>query len=169
MLFCPVWLDNMPNIEAYIKVGNAIPDSIVQRELQTRGHQIRFILGELSSFTRNSDNNLVVAGDFNSGSHLDWTERNKKNYHGLVVEFPVSKSMEEQGFIDSYRFLHPDETKFAGYTWSPVLKDSFKDRIDFIYFKGNRFKPVTSYVIDSYPYGFPSSHAALVTVFHVNK
>jgi endonuclease/exonuclease/phosphatase family metal-dependent hydrolase len=169
VLFCPVWLDNLPNIGAYIKAGSAIPDSIIERERQTRGRQMRFILGELASFSQSKNHTLVVAGDFNSGSHLDWTERNRKNYHNLVVEFPVSKLMEEQGFIDTYRMIHPDETINLGQTWSPVFKNSLQDRIDFIYYKGDKLKPVTSYIIDNHPYGFPSDHAALVTVFFLNK
>jgi len=169
VLFCPVWLDNQPNTGAYIKTGGAIPDSIIERELLTRGRQMRFILGELASFSQSKTHTLVVAGDFNSGSHLDWTERNRSNYHNLVVEFPVSKLMEEQGFIDTYRIIHPDETKNLGQTWSPVFKNSLQDRIDFIYYKGDKLKPVTSYIIDNHPYGFPSDHAALVTVFFINK
>lgn len=169
ILFCPVWLDNIPNIGAYIKTGDAVPDSIIERERQTRGRQIRFILGELASFSQSQNHTIVVAGDFNSGSHLDWTERNKSNYHNLIVEFPVSKLMESKGFIDTYRMLHPDETKDLGQTWSPIFKNSLHDRIDFIYYKGDKLKPVTSYVIDNHPYGFPSDHAALVTVFFLNK
>ncbi len=169
VLFCPVWLNNLPNTSAYIKSGSAIPDSIIERERLTRGRQIRFILGELASFSQNKNRTLVVAGDFNCGSHLDWTERNKNNYYNLVVEFPVSKILEEQEFIDSYRMLHPDETKYLGQTWSPVFKKSLQDRIDYIYYKGDKLRPVTSYLIDNHPYGFPSDHAALVTVFFLNK
>ncbi len=169
VLFCPVWLNNLPNTSAYIKSGNAIPDSIVEREILTRGRQIRFILGELSSFSQSNNRTLVVAGDFNSGSHLDWTERNKSNYYNLVIEFPVSKIMEDQGYVDTYRMLHPDEVKYLGQTWSPVFKNTLQDRIDYIFYKGDMLKPVTSYVIDNHPYGFPSDHAALVTVFFLNK
>lgn len=169
VLFCPVWLDNVPNIGACIKTGSAIPDSIIERERLTRGRQMRFILGELVSFSQSKKHTIVVAGDFNSGSHLDWTERNKSNYHNLIVEFPVSKLMENRGFVDSYRMLHPDETKDLGQTWSPIFKNSMQDRIDFIYYKGDKLKPVTSYVIDNYSYGFPSDHAALVTVFFLKK
>ncbi len=168
LLLCPVLLDSKPNIGAYVKTGNAIPDSIIDREMQTRGLQMRFILGELSSFSLSNNKTLILAGDFNSGSHLDWTERNKKAHDGLVVEFPASKSLEQAGFIDTYRTINPDEVEYPGITWSPVFRNTMQDRIDFIYSKGNGLTPVSSEVIDSYIYDFPSSHAAVITVFSIN-
>jgi endonuclease/exonuclease/phosphatase family metal-dependent hydrolase len=169
VLFCPVKLNNLPNIGAYVKSGNAIPDTIVEREAATRGRQMRFILGELSSFSPIGNNTIVVAGDFNTGSHLDWTERTKDKHDGLVVEFPVSRLMADQGYTDTYRDTHPDEVKYPGYTWSPYFTNTLQDRIDYIYYKGEGLSPVTSYVIDTHPKGFPSSHAALVTVFFNKK
>jgi len=168
LLLCPVSLDSKPNIGAYVKTGSAIPDSIIDREMQTRGLQVRFILGELSSFSLSGNKTIILAGDFNSGSHLDWTERNKKAHNDLVVEFPASKSLEQSGFIDTYRTVNPDEVEYPGITWSPVFNTSMQDRIDYIYCKGNALTPVSSEVIDNYTYDFPSSHAAVVTVFSIN-
>jgi endonuclease/exonuclease/phosphatase family metal-dependent hydrolase len=165
---CPVMLDSKPNTGAYVMTGKAIPDTIIDREMETRGLQMRFILGELSSFTINDNNTFILAGDFNSGSHLDWTERNKDKHNGITVEFPVSKMLEREKFIDSYRTLNPDETKDPGTTWSPVFTNTLQDRIDFIYYKGNALTPKSSFVIDSYQYDFPSAHAAVVTVFSLN-
>ncbi len=167
VLLCPVSLDSKPDIGAYVKAGSAIPDSIIDREMQTRGLQMRFILGELSSFTLGGNKTIILAGDFNSGSHLDWTKRNKKAHFGLVVKFPASKSLEQSDFIDTYRTVNPDEVKYPGITWSPVFRNSMQDRIDYIYCKGDALTPVSSEVIDSYIYDFPSSHAAVVTVFSI--
>ncbi|NPA37854.1 MAG: exotoxin [Chlorobi bacterium] len=169
VLFCPVQLDNLPNITAYIKTGNAVPDSIVEREWATRGTQMRFILGELSSFSSNKNKSIIVAGDFNTGSHLDWTEKTKDRHYGLVIDFPVSKLMEAHGYIDTYRAIHQDERNWPGYTWSPYFKNTLPDRIDYIYSKGDLLSPVSSYVVAFYAKGFPSSHAAVVTEFFLKK
>lgn len=165
VFICPVMLESKPNIGAYVMTGKAIPDTIIEREMETRGLQMRFILGELSSFTLNRNSTLILGGDFNSGSHLDWTEKNKENHNGIAVELPVSKMLEQENFKDSYRIVNPDETESPGITWSPVFRNTLQDRIDFIYVKGNALTPVSSHVINSYDYDFPSSHAALITVF----
>lgn len=166
VMFSPVWLNYLPNTGAYVKSGLAVSDTIVEREMQTRGVEMKFILSELAPLIRNSDDTpIIVGGDFNSGSHLDWTSRNKPNYYDLIVRYPVSSQMGKSGFIDSFRDIWPDETEKLGRTWSPVFKNSLQDRIDYIYYKGNSLKALDSYVIDEHPLGFPSDHAAVVTTF----
>jgi len=165
---CPVMLSSKPNTNAYVMTGKAVPDTIIDREMETRGLQMRFILGELSSFSLNKNNTLIIAGDFNSGSHLDWTEKNKKAHYGITVEYPASKMLEKENYIDTYRSIHPDETERPGITWSPFFKNTLQDRIDFIYYKGKALTPEKSFVTDSYIYDFPSTHAAVVTVFSIN-
>jgi exonuclease III len=167
VLFCPIWLHYLPNTGAYVKTGKAMPDTIVHREWQTRGREMRFILGELAAFDQGQKRNLVVGGDFNSGSHLDWTDRNKENYYGLVVEYPVSMQMQEAGFTDTYRSIYPDETTHLGRTWSPVFKSDMQDRIDYIYYKGEALEPIGSQVIEDHSLGFPSDHAAVITHFRL--
>jgi endonuclease/exonuclease/phosphatase family metal-dependent hydrolase len=165
---CPVMLDSKPNTNAYVMTGQAIPDTIINREMETRGLQMRFILGELASFSLNKQNTLIIAGDFNSGSHLDWTEKTRKEHYGIVVDYPVSTMLEEEKFTDTYRAVNPDETEHPGITWSPVFKNTLQDRIDFIYYKGEALTPEKSFVTNTYTYDFPSTHAAVVTVFSLN-
>ena len=106
--------------------------------------------------------------------------------------------MEQSGFIDSYRFVHPKITsETLGYTWTtvgrgftyeeeegfvPVEKNpepEYRDpyaRIDFIYCRGKRIKPIAAQTIThhvsnkarSFP-EFPSDHAAVVTTFEVKS
>ena len=170
VLACPVWLHYLPNTGAYVKSGHAIPDSIIAREMETRGLEMKLILSELRQFMLKKDKvPLIVAGDFNSGSHLDWTDRNHTNYYGLTVAYPVSQQMVNAGFQDSYRELFQDESAHLGQTWSPIFKSSMQDRIDYIYYSGEMLKPINSRVIDSHPLGFPSDHAAVVTTFQWQK
>ena len=97
------------------------------------------LLKELSSLDGNSP--VIVVGDFNEPSHLDWTEAAvEAGLHPIKVAYPQSSKMEEAGFIDAYRAIHPDEVNDPGFTWTPTTKESSKDdhhdRIDFIYIKG---------------------------------
>ncbi len=166
LIFCPIALSYMPGISSYILSGNAEADSVVFREMQTRGNEIRYILWELQTLLDNSDKiPVVLAGDFNSGSHLDWTEANSKNRYGLVIDFPVSRHMEQSGFYDAYRQFYPDEVKFPGFTWSPRFKEVLQDRTNYIYYKSEKIKPVYARVIDEHYLDFPSDHAALVISF----
>jgi exonuclease III len=136
--------------------------------METRGMETRFLLSELRPLIQNNNEKAsIIAGDFNSGSHLDWTERNKERHNDLVVEFPASKFMYEEGFSDVYRSIFPDETTSPGFTWSPIHKDGLQTRMDFIYFRGEMLVPTSARVIDTWPSGFPSDHAAVVASFKV--
>ena len=52
---------------------------------------------------------IIMGGDFNVHSHLDWTEATRNLYHhgGAVVDWPVSIAMEKAGFKDSFREMNP--------------------------------------------------------------
>ena len=56
-------------------------------------------------------------GDFNSPSHRDWT-RPAVEARGLPypIRWPVSVTMEDAGFVDSYRAIHPDPIADPGFT-----------------------------------------------------
>ena len=166
LIFCPVSLSYAPNQEAYLLSGQANPDTVISRELQTRGAEVRYLTWELQALLANSDKvPVVLAGELNSGSHLDWTDRNKKNHFGLVVKYPVTTILEEAGFIDVYRSLFPNEVSHPGYTWSPLFKTVFKDRLDYVFYQGSTIVPSSAWIVDEHPLGFPSDHAALVTSF----
>ncbi|MFG2648981.1 endonuclease/exonuclease/phosphatase family protein [Streptomyces sp. NPDC048436] len=114
----------------------------------------------------------IVAGDFNSPSHLDWTKTTKVKHCNSAVKWPATKAFADKGFKDSYRELHPNPATVPGNTWSPVTKKNSdydnkpepQDRIDFILHKGGSLKPTTSNV-----YGggsdWPSDHLAVLTTF----
>lgn len=84
---------------------------------------------------------VFVTGDFNTPSHLDWTTATV----GLLperlypVEWPVTRRMEDAGFVDSYRAVHPDPLAVPGLTYSPgfphpvMLPGETMDRIDYVF------------------------------------
>lgn len=165
---CPIALSQQPRMDSYLKSGDAVPDSIIAREMEGRGKEITFILGELRHLMKTSGNTpILLGGGFYSGSHLDWTEKNKDQNMGLVVDYPVSVQVERAGFKDAYRVVYPDETKSFGYTWSPKFESAYLNRTDFIYYFGEDIVPVESSVVDNHPVSFPSSHAAVTTVFEL--
>ena len=115
----------------------------------TRDEEIRSIISVLEPFIAQSDSiPVIMGGDFNIHSHLDWTEATKDMYNhgGAVVNWTVSREMEKAGFKDSFREMNPDPAKNLGPTWywsDGDVKDRM-DRIDFIYYQGGNIKAVKS-------------------------
>ncbi|TLX74889.1 exotoxin [Labilibacter sediminis] len=162
----PTWLSYKPNIQGLLMNSNASTDTIIDIEKDTRGNEATFILSELKQFNSElNKSSVIIAGDFNSGSHLDWTEINKTSHKGHVIPFPATKKMLDQNFKDAYREIWPNEVSHPGYTFSSVFKDGYKDRIDFVFYKGERLKAIDAVVIDSASSFFPSDHAAVLVTF----
>uniref|UniRef100_A0A915KJK6 Endonuclease/exonuclease/phosphatase domain-containing protein n=1 Tax=Romanomermis culicivorax TaxID=13658 RepID=A0A915KJK6_ROMCU len=60
---------------------------------------------------------VILVGDFNTPSHLDWVNENVADHCGWAFNFPVTSHLEQLQFMDTYRYLngyilHP------GNTWS---------------------------------------------------
>lgn len=113
---------------------------------------------------------IIISGDFNSCSHLDWTERARGLHYGYgPVPFPVSIYMQKQGFKDSFREKNPDEVAYQGGSVAAIYGQMQMSRIDFIYYKGD-MKVVSSKIIRTTPEiddVWASDHAAVMTVFEV--
>jgi len=114
---------------------------------------------------------VILAGDFNSASHLDWTKAATSLHFGYgPVHFPVSRYLLKEGYKDSFREIHPDEVKRPEGTWSPIYGQLPHCRIDFIYYKGKGIKPIGSKIIRTHPNIdnlWPSDHAAVLTSFEI--
>ncbi len=107
---------------------------------------------------------VIIAGDFNSMSHLDYLPSSQHQY-GVSVDWPTSQVLTDAGFHDSWRELHPEVDRKTDRTWSPRFPDQEQDRIDYIYYRGEPLLPVESKLIDTFEPKFPSDHAAVVTRF----
>ena len=168
LVVCPVWLSFKPNIKGLLMNENISTDTILHLENSTRGNEVRFILSELGQLNNDFNSSpLILAGDFNSGSHLDWIESNKHNKFNKVIPFPSTQKMEQEGFIDAFREIWPDESAVLGNTYSPIFKEGYSDRIDFVFYKGARLKAIGASVIDSTTALFPSDHAAVIVTFQL--
>jgi endonuclease/exonuclease/phosphatase family metal-dependent hydrolase len=119
-----------------------IDQVLVREDSSNRGPQIRETVGSMKDHLDNTDSiPVILAGDFNAPSHLDWTDDNKHCGVGYVP-WPTSDVPTAAGLIDSYRVAHPDAASEPGITWSPIyLENNGRpeplDRIDFVYYKGD--------------------------------
>lgn len=143
-------------------------------QAQFRGEKnagiLRQILTTLRPAIENSENTpVIVCGDFNSGSHLDWVPETRHLNAGYVMPFPATRLMEQAGFVDSFREIHPDPLAVRGITWSPAFPSAFQDRIDYIFYRGSILKAVDAETIATHPENYPSDHAAIVTTFEIRK
>ncbi len=141
-------------------------DTLVQQMDKGNTGDLRNILEIIKPYiAQSAETPVIFCGDFNSGSHLDWTEETRQFNHGLVVPFPSGILLVKNGFKDSFREINPDPLKVRGITWSPMSDQVFKDRIDYIYYKGSKIKAIAAVTIDQHPVKYPSDHAAVMTTF----
>ncbi|WP_431045540.1 endonuclease/exonuclease/phosphatase family protein [Streptomyces sp. P1-3] len=115
----------------------------------------------------------IIAGDLNTPSHMDWTEKTKGKHCDSVVEWPATKAFADGGYWDSYREVNPDEAASPGDTWSPKFATNSdygnrpepQDRIDFILYKGGSLDATSSKVHGGDKENWPSDHRAVITQF----
>ncbi len=169
ILFFTNWLNYPFDYWDQLEKGKSIDREFwLQQQMTVNAKRLREILEKIKPYIEMTDSIPVIfCGDFNAGSHLDWVESTKHLNKGYVIRFPNSILMEKNGFRDSFREIHPDPLKERGITWSPTFTNAFKDRIDYIYYKGDQIKPVRSFTISTHPVKYPSDHAAVVTVFDI--
>lgn len=112
---------------------------------------------------------VILGGDFNSCSHLDWTARAAHLHAGYgPVAFPTSRFMLERGYKDCFREVHPDESKRPEGTFAGIYGQLDFSRIDFIYYKGKDIRAIHSKIIQTTPEIddiWPSDHSAVLTTF----
>lgn len=91
---------------------------------------------------------VILGGDFNEPSLLDWQKDTKdmRDHNGVVIDWDCSKLLLDNGYKDSYRVIYPNAVKHPGFTFPADNKDvelkklvwaskvDERDRIDFIYY-----------------------------------
>lgn len=120
------------------------------------------------SVTKKEVRPIVLMGDFNEPSWLDWTIKTKDlfDHNGTVIQWPATKELDQADFIDAYRTFYPDELTHSGFTWpanahevkstswTPLADE--RERIDYIFYRGDNVElidvaivgPRASYVRD---------------------
>ncbi len=141
-----VWLHYLPDTRLVPK--NSTEEEILAwDDAGSRDDELRSIMHAIKPYLAEADSiPIIMGGDFNSHSHLDWTEATKNlyNHDGAVVDWTVSKMMEAQGFTDTFREAKPDPAKELGVSWMHPVAENTQIRIDYIYYKGNKLSLVDS-------------------------
>ncbi|KAK1247706.1 hypothetical protein MKX07_000594 [Trichoderma sp. CBMAI-0711] len=157
---------------------------VLNREYQSgRTPQIMEIVSAMQGALAEADDiPVLLTGDFNAPSHLDWTDATKKAHCGTgFVPWPSSEFPMQSGLIDSFREAHPDPNAEPGITWSPIYLDNNGrpeplDRIDFVFHKGRSLKVLSSEtLVAGEPTPEPnqrhnewtSDHAAVLTTYRI--
>lgn len=104
----------------------------------TRGEALDLLLDTIGTL---GDGPILVTGDFNEPSALDWTpEAATAGLHPLAVAWPFTTALMQAGFTDAYRAIHPDPVAKPAFTWTPAYPedapDDHPDRIDFVFARG---------------------------------
>ncbi len=128
------------------QMAGATAASVLEENARSeRVAQMRGVLETMRRFLDQADGDpVILTGDFNVPSHLDWTESTAAAHGGVgPVAWPESMMVEKAGLADSFRTCHPDPALTPGNTWSAIHKgEEPQDRIDFIYHLGSALRVI---------------------------
>lgn len=165
-----VWLHYLPNYMGAISEGTFSEHEFIKGEKKHRVDELQKIYSDILSVTSNdSSTPIVIGGDFNSGSHLDWIEETKHHHKGYILSWPQSLYLEEKGFKDGYREVHPNVTDKPGFSFPAIESESIKDRIDYVYYKGSNLEAIEAKVYDTHPIAYSSDHGAVNVTFRIKN
>ncbi len=146
---------------------------------KSRGAEVEMVLAEIIE-AKKEGFPVFLTGDFNEPSFQDWTpDAVAGGLCVMAVEWPATKAFTEKGELkDSYREYYPDVTSHPGYTWTPLPEtgnyQEVMDRIDFVFYGGDRIRLVKSEVVGEDSPGsdiriqnFPSDHRAVLSTFQI--
>ena len=145
-----------------------------------RGQQVAALLAEIDG-VRSDETPILITGDFNEPSALDWTDAVAEAKRCPVsVAWPATATLQDAGFVDAYRQAHPDPLKSPGFTWTPLTAEcdpqDRHDRIDFVFVADNAGKVQSAEVVgeslehaDIVVAPYPSDHRAVVATIEIES
>ena len=153
------WLHYLPDMR--LAPTDKSKEEILAWEMEgTRDEEIHKILSVLQPLLAEADSiPIIMGGDFNVHSHLDWTEatRNLYLHGGAVVDWPVSIAMEDADSLET---------------------ECRMDRIDFIYYQGKTIQAIASECYDNSlgktftfkgeDFFYPSDHGFVLSKFELD-
>lgn len=156
-------------------------EAVLQMEVDTRLSSVEPFAAALGELAKQGVP-VFLTGDFNSPSHLDWTDAVTKTRPAVryALAWPVTKALADAGLRDSYREAYPDPVARPGLTWTPgypyprVKPTETHDRIDLVFAGGDATTLKSELVgepggpdIDIAVGPWPSDHRAVVSTFRV--
>ena len=116
---------------------------------------------------------VVLTGDFNSPSPLDWTPAVAKVRADVPypVRWPAGQALLDTGLADTYREAHPDPVRDPGFTWTPGGPESDPhevfDRIDWV-LRAGPSRTVDSRVVGEWDVSpYPTDHRGVVSTLDI--
>ena len=169
------WFHYQPWNNKPEEMGKTVEELLEWEKTEHRYNMIQKVLPYFKKYANESDSiPIIVGGDMNSPSHLDWSKKTKNIHNDLVVPWYSTKVFEDLGFTDSYRHENPNPLKHPGITWDHKERDD-SHRIDYIFFKGKKLKSTSSKTymqffneninINDKQFKYPSDHGIVVTNF----
>lgn len=171
------WFHYLPWENEPEKLGKTTEELLVWEKSGAKYEMIQKVLPYIKKYAAETDSiPMILGGDLNTPSHLDWDAKTKKIHNNLVVPWYSTKVLEDIGLVDTYRKLNPNPIKHPGITWhTKGEKDSH--RIDYIFYKSPKLIALKS---ESYKVFFndmiklngkeilyPSDHGFVVTTFKI--
>ncbi len=168
-VFC-LWIHYLPAWRRDVAADGATAKAIIDGEWKTRAKELKDILKELRPFIKSADQTpLIVGGDFNSPSLLDWGKDTADWHRGLVIRWPVSEQMLDQGFVDAFRSVHTDATKHQAHKlWKSDAKE-LTYRIDYLYSKGSGIDVTDATMMNVHQGTWPSDHPAVLGTYQLKR
>lgn len=121
---------------------------------------------------------LLLCGDFNEPSCLDWTVPTvEAGIRAVSVDWPTTRMFHDAGLHDAFRSVHPDPVLKPGFTWTPRPETrDVMDRIDLVLFKGDGVEATLAEVAgenaaaaDRVIDPWPSDHRAVRAVVRITR
>ncbi|MEM7655585.1 MAG: endonuclease/exonuclease/phosphatase family protein [Bacteroidota bacterium] len=173
------WFHYLPWENQPETLGMSAEELLAWEQVGKRNEMVQQVLPTMRTYAAEADSiPVIIGGDFNSPSHMDWGETTKEQHNGLVVPWSATKVLEDIGLIDSYREIHPDPLTHPGITWDQPEKTD-EHRIDYIFYSGQALQAVSSesymaFVGDTLRLPdqslfYPSDHGIVVTTFELGK
>jgi exodeoxyribonuclease-3 len=147
-------------------------DEAIKAAEETRGRAIALFREDLQAAA--GADAAFVFGDFNEPSHRDWTEAAAKaGRHPIAVAYPTALAVENEGFVDAFRVVFPDELAKPGFTWTPTTEptdpEDHHDRIDFVFARAPKLEVLSAGIVgekapeaDIVVTPWPADHRAVV-------
>ncbi len=118
--------------------GKTVPE-VLASEDEVRTSSMEILLPGLEQLS-SAGYPTFLTGDFNEPSSLDYTDETVGMHEGVdeAVPWPVSESLFDIDFSDSYREVNPDPVAVPGLTWGNLsgAEHVAPARIDFVYSGG---------------------------------
>jgi hypothetical protein len=169
------WFSYEPWADEPEKLGKSPAELVEWERSGTRPKQVTAILDGMQPWVDDAGEvPVIMGGDHNVESHLDWIEEARDLNGGLVVPWWTSSAIAERGFVDTYRLINPSPVTHRGITWDMRDKPD-EARIDFIYWIGDKIRPMRSEIymarwndtleINGQTSMYPSDHGFVLTTF----